>query len=335
MLRRSRGWPGRLVAAACAVGVFFLGWPTAARAEQVVYYHVDTIGSVRAVTDSNGEVIERHDYYAFGEECTTAPCATPSPGQPLHFSGKERDKETGFDYFGARYYGSKIGRFTTVDPAMNLQRAISDPQQWNRYSYVQNRPLTLVDPDGRESMLYQHGNYYISPVTGASGFLPAVGAKQALAEGAAVGALQAGLVLAPLAVPALATTLGTPRGLELMQDALESVSDGPSARPASAGSPGADPPFIYRAGGSNPGNLTPRLGEEALSFRDSLSNPFPLPQGKRPVFGPGQPYIKVDTSKLPPASVRLDNIQAAGHVSVRGASPAQLKDAVVEKGKLP
>ena len=53
-------------------------------------------------------------------------------GQPKHFTGKERDAETGLDYFGARYYGSKIGRFTTVDPVYTWQENLVDPQRWNR-----------------------------------------------------------------------------------------------------------------------------------------------------------------------------------------------------------
>jgi RHS repeat-associated protein len=123
------------------------GWPVAADAqtEVVEYYHVDAIGSVRAVTDVHGNVVRRHDYYPFGVEYAP-PAPTPDP---LRFTGKERDVETGLDYFGARYYASRAGRFTTVDPQMGTELALLDPQRWNRYSYVGNRPTRLVDPDGR------------------------------------------------------------------------------------------------------------------------------------------------------------------------------------------
>jgi RHS repeat-associated protein len=63
------------------------------------------------------------------------------------FTQKERDNETGLDYFGARYYGSTEGRFTSPDPLLSSGR-IPQPQSWNRYSYVLNRPLSLVDPNG-------------------------------------------------------------------------------------------------------------------------------------------------------------------------------------------
>lgn len=69
---------------------------------------------------------------------------------PLRSSGKERDTETGLDYFGARYFGSNMGRFTSADPKMISVKRILDPRGWNAYSYVLNNPLILVDPDGKE-----------------------------------------------------------------------------------------------------------------------------------------------------------------------------------------
>lgn len=65
------------------------------------------------------------------------------------FTGKERDQETGLDYFGARYYSGAQGRFTTPDPLMASGKA-SNPQTWNRYAYTLNNPLRFVDPDGLE-----------------------------------------------------------------------------------------------------------------------------------------------------------------------------------------
>ena len=68
------------------------------------------------------------------------------------FTLKERDVETGLDYFGARYYGSMQGRFTSPDPLLS-SGSVEDPQSWNRYSYVLNNPLALIDPDGLSSEL--------------------------------------------------------------------------------------------------------------------------------------------------------------------------------------
>src|SRR5688500_18755003 len=102
-------------------------------AQAVEYAHLDAIGSVRAVTDGTGRVLERHDYLPFGEEWNPAPPRAET--LPQRYTGKERDLETGLDYFGARYYGARLARFTTVDPVMALETACTDPQQWNRYAY--------------------------------------------------------------------------------------------------------------------------------------------------------------------------------------------------------
>jgi RHS repeat-associated protein len=59
----------------------------------------------------------------------------------------------GLDYFGARYFSSGQGRFTSVDPAGVTLSRLVDPQQFNRYSYVRNNPLKYVDPDGRDLKL--------------------------------------------------------------------------------------------------------------------------------------------------------------------------------------
>jgi RHS repeat-associated protein len=149
--------------------LMFLGLSTAllaspTRAGDVVeYYHQDAIGNVRAVTNQAGQVIERHDYVPFGEEwCGTAVCGSVSPGQPKRFTGKERDAETELDYFGARYYGSKIGRFTTVDPVYTWNDNLLDPQRWNRYAYGRNNPLRYVDPDGKVIFDYQAFKGYLS-----------------------------------------------------------------------------------------------------------------------------------------------------------------------------
>jgi RHS repeat-associated protein len=118
--------------------------PSLTHAQRVEYYHVDALGSVRAVTDEQGEVLERHDYLPFGEEWNPRPS-----GQPRKFTGKERDQETGWDYFGARYYEASLARFTSIDPVTNLTASAQNPQLWNRYSYSLNNPLRFVDPDGK------------------------------------------------------------------------------------------------------------------------------------------------------------------------------------------
>src|SRR5579863_5501992 len=67
-------------------------------------------------------------------------------------TGKERDSESGLDMFGARYYGSSLGRFMTPDweakPTDVPYASFGNPQSLNLYSYVNNNPTTTRDPDG-------------------------------------------------------------------------------------------------------------------------------------------------------------------------------------------
>ena len=67
-------------------------------------------------------------------------------------TGKERDSESGLDYFGARHYASGLGRFMIADwkakPTSVPFADFGDPQSLNLYSYVRNTPTSLYDPDG-------------------------------------------------------------------------------------------------------------------------------------------------------------------------------------------
>ena len=107
----------------------------------LTYYHTDVLGSVRAITDAVGAPVTRHDYFAFGES------ASPPTGDPRRFLGEQLDGETGFDHLGARYYRNVWGRFTSVDPVA-VDRALIQPQFWNRYAYALNNPLRFIDPTG-------------------------------------------------------------------------------------------------------------------------------------------------------------------------------------------
>ena len=64
------------------------------------------------------------------------------------YTGKERDTESGNDYFGARYYASTMGRWMSPDPVFASAARVMDPQQWNMYAYARNNPLSITDPTG-------------------------------------------------------------------------------------------------------------------------------------------------------------------------------------------
>jgi RHS repeat-associated protein len=76
-------------------------------------------------------------------------------GKVCKFTGKERDSESGLDYFGARHHASALGRFMSVDPKQFSLRTLANPQKWNKYAYVLNNPLALVDPNGMEEVTMQ------------------------------------------------------------------------------------------------------------------------------------------------------------------------------------
>ncbi|HEX7331728.1 MAG TPA: RHS repeat-associated core domain-containing protein, partial [Pyrinomonadaceae bacterium] len=129
---------------------------TSAGGEKIQWLVPDHLGTPRMVIDQTGSLanIKRHDYLPFGEELfapvgarTTAQGYASGDGIRQQFTLKERDIETNLDYFGARYYGNQLGRFTSVDPLIASGR-ISLPQSWNRYAYALNNALRLIDPDG-------------------------------------------------------------------------------------------------------------------------------------------------------------------------------------------
>jgi RHS repeat-associated protein len=111
--------------------------------QAVEYYHLDALGSVRAVTNDQGAVIARRDFLPFGEEFAPQ---NPPKDRKL-FTGQERDFETGLDYFNARQLRPDLGRFLAPDPLAALPTRLSS-QGFNAYGYVLNNPLRLIDPSG-------------------------------------------------------------------------------------------------------------------------------------------------------------------------------------------
>jgi RHS repeat-associated protein len=74
-----------------------------------------------------------------------------------HFTGKERDTESGNDYFGARYYATSMGRFLSPDPSVLDNADLTNPQSLNLYAYALNNPLKYVDPTGLDQCVWDDG----------------------------------------------------------------------------------------------------------------------------------------------------------------------------------
>jgi RHS repeat-associated protein len=118
----------------------------------------DHLGTPRMVVNKSGALsgVTRHDNLPFGEELganiggrTTAQGYT---GDSIRqkFTAKERDIETGLDYFEARYYAGTQGRFTSTDPILITADRLIDPQEINLYHYARNNPLRFTDPTGED-----------------------------------------------------------------------------------------------------------------------------------------------------------------------------------------
>lgn len=107
----------------------------------------DWLGTMRAQTNYAGALEQTCQSLPFGE--TPTPCTRAT--EQL-FTGKERDTETGNDYFGARYYNSNVGRWMSPDWSVEVEPVpyakLDDPQSLNLYSYVYNNPVRGVDVEG-------------------------------------------------------------------------------------------------------------------------------------------------------------------------------------------
>ncbi len=130
--------------------VFFNGKMVARRDSStgnVYYFYSDHLHSIGVVADALGQTIKNEsDYYPFGGEQVISNSVSD---EHYKFTGKERDGESGLDYFGARHNASSLGRFMSPDPVHILKQKLVDPQQWNMYAYVRNNPLRFVDPKGK------------------------------------------------------------------------------------------------------------------------------------------------------------------------------------------
>ena len=120
----------------------------------IKYPFQDWQGSTRAITSNGGFVQSRTDYTAFGEEVgagvgqrTAVQGFDMSSSLDQKYAQTERDAASGLDDTWARKLENKAGRWTSPD-AYNGSAAIGDPQSFNRYAYVNNDPVNLIDPSG-------------------------------------------------------------------------------------------------------------------------------------------------------------------------------------------
>lgn len=129
---------------------------------KVSYVTTDHLASPRVLTGQNTDMISRRDFMPFGEELAvnvggrTAGLGYGSADDSIRqkFTGYQRDSESSLDFAEARMYENRFGRFTAIDPLLASGKS-ADPQTFNRFIYVRNNPLILVDPTGQIT-----GDYY-------------------------------------------------------------------------------------------------------------------------------------------------------------------------------
>ncbi|HVG08307.1 MAG TPA: fibronectin type III domain-containing protein [Thermoanaerobaculia bacterium] len=111
------------------------------RGGELSFYHVDGVGSTRALTDISGSVTDTYTFEAFGEQLG-------STGNTVNFhlfTGEQLDADLGLYYLRARHLDTSTGRFVSVDP---VEGVAEQPQTLARYAYALNDPIDLTDPSG-------------------------------------------------------------------------------------------------------------------------------------------------------------------------------------------
>jgi RHS repeat-associated protein len=134
----------------------------------------DMLGTRRAQTNYAGVLEQSCSSLPFGDQLNCS--SSLQAPNPLHFTGKERDSESGLDYFGARYYGSSIGRWMSPNWSEKQEPVpyskLDDPQTLNLYTYGLNNPLSFVDDDGHFSRdtyvadVSKHGGSHVDRYSG-------------------------------------------------------------------------------------------------------------------------------------------------------------------------
>jgi RHS repeat-associated protein len=135
----------------------FFGGDRIARREypsgDVSYYFSDHLKTASVITDAAGTIKAESDYYPWGGELQFVNNDT----NHYKFTGKERDAESGLDYFGARYYSNGLGRWVSADwsatPVPVPYANFNNPQSLNLYGYVGANPATKADLDGHYAMI--------------------------------------------------------------------------------------------------------------------------------------------------------------------------------------
>ena len=134
----------------------------------ICYHLKDHLGSIRAIIDGSGRLLEENDYYAFGQRHPRSEQAQSSANR-FKYNGKELQTVGGLGYldYGARMYDQSLGRWFMTTPLSEKYYGLSP------YVYCGNNPLNMIDPDGRDAIYIAFPKYRANgiPFTGYAGVL--------------------------------------------------------------------------------------------------------------------------------------------------------------------
>lgn len=120
------------------------------------YYLKDHLGSIRVVLGETNNIVSAQDYDVWGYLLDGRSFESNIPR--YKFTGKERDKESNYDYFGARYYQFRIGRWNSQDPLFEKHFDFSP------YNYVLNNMLKFIDPNGKQDKILTGNKFIDEPI---------------------------------------------------------------------------------------------------------------------------------------------------------------------------
>ena len=298
------------------------------------FYHADGAGNITALMDGGENIVARYLYNPFGK--LIGQWGTMAGVNEMQFSSMPFQNLSGLSLYPYRAYNPNLQRWLNQDP-------IVERGGINLYGYVGNNPAGPIDPLGLEGnpiSLYAPGladGRWNSDPFGANGsfYGPGLfGPTPLPREQANKNAVDNAFITTFIDAVLNGTEEQREADEKFHQDHpnLAFINDaltfGASVEMGKFGEVPCEskPPILYRKGRPSPSNLKTRPGEGYVSFRDSLSNPWP--RTGPTVFPPGADYFGIDTSQLAEGNLIYDNAPP-GHVSVQGVSPDVLKNAVI------
>lgn len=300
------------------------------------YYHQDHLGSSSVLSDARGQRVEEAANYPFG--ATRNQNRLCGVQEAYQFTQKERDNESGLDYFEARFLANCLARFTRVDPLAATVKAhwIAQPQRWNPYAYSGNDPLRNIDPTGLD--FWEDAGSFAwgaakGVAIGAGVAVVAVAAAPVIAAVAAAGTVGAAVVaVGGVAVGATGgymlgkSSVEIATGRELnwkLQETGRTLSRG--ERFEMAGS---------LVGGVGGGAVGARIGTTALrAFASSAQNVRNLGEGLISVTHPNYPDASI-LGQVSGDALHIENVNVPFNLQGRGLSSDLYKLLVKAAGNI-